>query len=99
MVAERFPRLRKIWADGNYTGEWRTALHADGCLINVEVVTRTDDTAGFQVIPQRWVVERTFAWFTHFRRLSKDYEYWVYTADAMVYVVMARLMLKRLARL
>jgi putative transposase len=54
---------------------------------------------GFHVIPRRWVVERTFAWFAHNRRLSKDYERLCATSEAWIYLTMIRLMLRRLARL
>ena len=53
---------------------------------------------GFHVVPRRWVVERTFAWFSHNRRLSKDYERLCATSEAWIYLVMIRLMLRRLAR-
>lgn len=53
---------------------------------------------GFHVIPRRWVVERTFAWFAHNRRLSKDYERLCSTSEAWIYLTMIRLMLRRLAR-
>jgi putative transposase len=57
------------------------------------------DQLGFQVIPRRWVSERTFAWLGNYRRLSKDYEYWVYTSDALIYAAMVHVMVRRLARL
>jgi transposase len=53
---------------------------------------------GFQVLPRRWVVERTFSWIDHNRRLSKDYERLTETSEAFIYVAMSRLMVKRLAR-
>jgi putative transposase len=53
---------------------------------------------GFQVLPRRWVVERTFSWIDHNRRMSKDYERLTETSEAFVYVAMSRLMVKRLAR-
>ena len=53
---------------------------------------------GFQVLPRRWVVERTFAWISHNRRMSKDYERLAQTSEAFIYVAMTRLMLRRLAR-
>src|SRR5918996_2210688 len=53
---------------------------------------------GFQVLPRRWVVERTFAWISHNRRMSKDYERLAATSEAFIYVAMTRLMLRRLAR-
>jgi putative transposase len=53
---------------------------------------------GFQVLPRRWVVERTFAWLSQNRRMSKDYERLCATAEAFIYVAMTRLMVRRLVR-
>jgi putative transposase len=53
---------------------------------------------GFRVLPRRWVVERTFAWISHNRRMAKDYERLCATGEAFVYVAMMRLMVRRLAR-
>lgn len=53
---------------------------------------------GFVVLPRRWVVERTFAWISHNRRMSKDYEQLAATSEAFIYVAMTRLMVRRLAR-
>jgi transposase len=53
---------------------------------------------GFQVLPRRWVVERTFAWICHNRRMSKDYERLCASSEAFVYTAMVRLMVRRLAR-
>jgi len=92
-----FPRLLKIWADGAYAGLFVEKAAELG--IEVEIVKRTDDTSGFIVLPRRWVVERTFAWLSNYRRLSKDYEYWVTSSDAMLYAASIHLMLRRLARL
>ena len=96
-LQKRFPRLSKLWADGTYTGEFVERAADQG--IEVEITTRLSDQPGFQVIPWRWVVERTLAWLGNYRRLSKDYEYWVYTSDAMIYAAMVHLMARRLARL
>lgn len=93
----RFPRLKKLWADGTYAGEFVEQAQAIG--IEVEITTRLSDVPGFQLIAHRWVSERTFAWLGNYRRLSKDYEYWVYTSDAMIYAAMVHLMVRRLARL
>jgi putative transposase len=93
----RFPRLKKLWADGTYAGEFVEKAQAIG--IDVEITTRLSDSPGFQVIAHRWVSERTFAWLGNYRRLSKDYEYWVYTSDAMIYATMIHVMVRRLARL
>ena len=96
-LRERFPRLKKLWADGTYAGTF--VEQADALGIDVEITTRLSDTTGFEVIAHRWVAERTFAWFGNYRRLSKDYEYWVYTSDAMIYAAMMHVMVRRLARL
>ncbi len=95
-LVERFPLLKKIWADGAYGGklvEWAKEF-GDWVL---EVVKRSDDAKGFQVLPHRWIVERTFAWLGRFRRLSKDYEVLIETSEAMIRIAMIRLMIRRLA--
>jgi putative transposase len=96
-LVQRFPRLTKLWADGTYAGTFVERAREVG--IDVEITTRLSEAPGFQVIPRRWVSERTFAWVGNYRRLSKDYEYWVYTSDAMIYAAMVHLMVRRLARL
>ena len=63
----------------------------------LSVVKRKEDQKGFEVLPRRWVMERTFfAWFGRYRRLSKDYEYLPTTSETMIYVAMINLMLRRL---
>lgn len=92
-----FPRLKKLWADGAYRGalvEW-VKQH---CRLELEIVERDPATKGFVLLPRRWVVERTFAWLSRCRRLSRDYEYYPQTSEALVYVAMIRLMTRRLAR-
>ena len=96
-VAETCPRLAKIWADKAYRGTFVDEAEALG--IDVEIVCREPDQVGFQVQARRWVVERTFAWLSNYRRLSKDYEQWIYTSDATIYATMTHLMVRRLARL
>jgi putative transposase len=95
-LVERFPRLRKLWADGTYAGSFVDAAADLG--IEVEITSRLSDIPGFQVLPRRWVVERTLAWLANYRRLSKDYEFWVQSSDAMIYAAMVHLMIRRLAR-
>jgi putative transposase len=97
-LRQRFPRLKKLWADGTYAGKFVEQAR-DPYGIEVEITTRLSEKPGFQVLPRRWVVERTFGWFNTYRRLSKDYEYWVYTSDAMLYAASVHLMTRRLARL
>src|SRR5215470_2234990 len=75
-LAARFTRLRKIWADSVYNSglaEWVRNLRTRNRIV-LELVKRSDQVKGFVVLPRRWVVERTFAWLSFSRRLSKDYE-------------------------
>ena len=93
-----FKRLQLIWADGGYAGqlvEW-VKRYCDWAL---EIVKRTDDMAGFHVLPRRWVVERTFGWLNRWQRLSKDYEVLPQTSQALIYATMSLIMTRRLARL
>lgn len=88
-------RLRLIWADGGYRGAligWVKRTFG----WTVETVEKLRDQVGFQVLRQRWIVERTFAWLTRNRRLARDYERLPETSEAFIYVAMIRLMLKRL---
>lgn len=96
LQALRWNGLRKIWADGAYRGTllaWVTAMFS----WTLEIVAKLPGQRGFQVLPKRWVVERTFAWLNRQRRLSKDYERLPSSSEAVIYVAMIRLMLKRLA--
>ena len=96
-LASLFPRLAHVWADRAYRGQFEQVASQAG--LNVEIVTPEPGQKGFEVQPRRWVVERTFAWLSNYRRLSKDYEQWVETSDATIYAAMTHLMLRRLARL
>ena len=92
----RFPRLSLIWADGGYRGQladWVASL--SGWVL--EIVQRPKDSHTFEVLPRRWVVERTLAWLGRRRRLSKDYEALPGTTESWVYIAMTHLMLRRLA--
>lgn len=96
-VKGRFPRLQLIWADGGYAGklvDWVKTV----CHLVLDIVRRPKGMEGFQVLPRRWVVERTFGWLGRYRRLSKDYEELPETSEAMVYVAMIHLMVRRLSR-
>jgi putative transposase len=93
----KFTRLRLIWADGAYAGqlvEW--VKNAYGWLL--EIVRREQGAKGFQLLPRRWVVERTFGWLGRYRRLSKDYEFQTGTSENMVLIAMIQVMVHRLAR-
>ena len=85
----RFPRMRLVWADAGYAGkliEWVWALTGWA----LEIVKRPRDSHHFQVLPRRWVVERTFAWLSRCRRLSKDYEALSDTTEAWIHIAMIR---------
>ena len=90
-------KLRLIWVDGAYRGQLLDWV-AERCRFQLRLVLRSDDQKGFVVLPRRWVVERTFAWLNHKRRLSKEYEVLTTSSQAMIYLAMIRLMLRRLAR-
>lgn len=88
--------LKKIWADGGYRGQlidW-VHQHLDAVL---EIVERDPQHKGFQLLPRRWVVERTFAWLGRYRRLSKDYERSTKHSEGMIYLASIHTLLKRLA--
>jgi transposase len=108
-LAQTFPRLCHLWVDSAYQGsfvDW--VKQALGWT--VEVVQKPSRwrwvpadqepppiPKGFQVLPRRWVVERTFGWLGRWRRTSKDYEYLPATSECVVYLAMIRVMLRRLA--
>jgi putative transposase len=89
-------KLGKVWVDGTYGGaEWMGWVK-DKYRLVLEAVLRTEEQKGFSVLPRRWVVERTLAWLSQSRRLSKDYEELSTTSETFIYVAMTRLMLRRL---
>ena len=73
LLRERFSTITLAWADGGYTGRLVTWAH-NVLALSVQVIKRTDDLAGFTVLPRRWVVERTFGWISKHRRCVRDYE-------------------------
>jgi len=98
-LVKLFGRLQIIWADGGYLGalvQWVKQLRPFGKL-HLEIVRRCDRTKGFKVLPKRWIVERTFGWFSKSRRLRTDYEVRLDHSEAMLRICMIRLMVRRLA--
>jgi len=94
-AAETFPTIKKIWADGAYKGDLIDLVKETlGAVL--EIVEREAGQKGFRVLPKRWVVERTFAWFEWYRRLSRDYERLIECSEAMIYLASIRIMLKRI---
>ena len=94
-----YPFLLRLYADGGYQGPvFQSAARGVIAKLNVEIVKRSDQAKGFVVLPKRWVVERTFAWFGRCRRLAKDWECLNRKARAFLLLASIRLMLRRLAR-
>jgi putative transposase len=95
---QQYPRLQKLWGDNKYHNlgfrQW-LALHRPGW--ELEVKTRQPGVRGFAVLPQRWVVERTFAWHGRYRRQSRDYERRTDSSESMIRISAVHLMLRRLA--
>ncbi|MFJ9118927.1 transposase [Streptomyces sp. NPDC102394] len=92
----RFGRLARVWADGGYTGhlvDWSSAQLG----VALDIVRRSDDARGFQVLPRRRVVERSVAWCLRTRRLVRDYERRTDTSEAVALWSMTMLMSRRLA--
>jgi putative transposase len=95
-VEELAQGLNIIWVDAGYQGENFARVIEQLCGAKVEVLKRSE--TAFQVLPKRWIVERTFGWLNHYRRLSKDYELLPEVSETMIYAAMTRLMLKRLMK-
>jgi putative transposase len=107
----RFPRLRYGWVDQGYRGEFLGWVkQAFG--VSLQVVVRADGgrrsrwlppgaepppVPAFQVVPRRWVVERSFAWLGRSRRLARDYEFLTATSEAVIYLAASQLLVRRLA--
>jgi transposase len=93
-----WPWLRHIFADGGYAGpKLRATLRGNGDW-RIEIIKRQGAARGFEVLPRRWVVERTFAWLGRCRRLAKDWEASVSSAEAWLMIAHIRIMIRRLAR-
>ncbi|MGI8762293.1 MAG: IS5 family transposase [Jatrophihabitantaceae bacterium] len=91
------PSVAHIWADGGYAGkliDWAR----DRLRVAIEIVRKPLGIKTFQVLPRRWVVERTFAWIVRCRRLAHDYERLPEHSDAMIKWAMIGLMTRRISR-
>ena len=92
-----FPFIERIFADGAYAGRkmamtvWRTGAW------RLQIVKRSD-AAGFEVLPKRWIVERTFAWISRNRRLARDFERYARTVAGFIRLAMIKIMLRRMTR-
>src|SRR6201997_2693025 len=97
-IHDLFPWLRHLFADSAYAGD--KLLNTLSKLGNwtIEIVRRMADTIGFEVLPRRWVAERTLAWLNRNRRLAKDFEATIASAKAWLYLASVQLLIRRLAR-
>jgi transposase len=86
-IRKRWPWLKHLFADAGYD---RTKLMDKAAFLDfvVEIIRRSDKAVGFEVIPRRWVVERTFGWMIRWRRLVRDYEKRLDVSEAMIHVAM-----------
>ena len=92
-----YPFLLKLFADAGYQGpQFRSAVATVMPQISIEIVKRSDQANGFEVLPKRWVVERTLAWLNRCRRLAKDFENLSSRALAFLRLASIRLMLRKL---
>jgi transposase len=95
-IRASFPWLRHVFADGGYAGEkLETALKGKGDW-TLEIIKRSDTAQGFVLLPRRWVVERTFAWFGRNRRLAKDFETTIESSTAWLLLASVQLMTRRI---
>lgn len=97
-ILKRWPWLRHLFADGGYQGPKLLDELAGLGRFTIEIVKRSDAAKGFELLPRRWVVERTFAWLGRCRRLAKDWEKSIASAEAWLLVAHIRLLTRRLAR-
>lgn len=97
-IRHRYPWLRHVFADGGYGGDKLKGRLTKLGQWTLQIIKRSDHTKGFEVLPRRWVVERTFAWLGRCRRLAKDYEKTIASAEAWIFVANLRILTRRVAR-
>lgn len=97
-IHNRYPWLRHVFADGGYSGQKLKDQLGELGRWTLEIIKRSDLAKGFELLPRRWVVERTFAWLGRCRRLAKDFEKSIASAEAWITLAHIRLLTRRLAR-
>jgi transposase len=97
-IRSAFPWLRHVFADGGYAGEKLRAALGQLGRWTLQIVKRAADAEGFQLLPRRWVVERTLAWLNRNRRLAKDFEASVASAECRIMMASVKLLSRRLAK-
>lgn len=96
-VRHLYPWLRHVFADGGYAGQKLKAALTKSRGWTLQIVKRSDCAKGFEVLPRRWVVERTFAWLNRNRRLAKDFERTIQSATAWLFLASVQLIVRRVA--
>lgn len=97
-IRNRWPWLLHIFADGGYAGDkLKKRLQKIGKW-TLEIIKRSDRAKGFEILPRRWVVERTFAWLGRCRRLAKDFEKSIASAEAWITIAHIRMLTRRIAK-
>lgn len=97
-IRKVWPWLRHVFADGGYAGSKLENALAKAGRWTLEIVKRSDTAKGFELLPRRWVVERTLAWLNRNRRLAKDFEATIESAKAWLMIASIKLMARRMAR-
>lgn len=97
-IRSTFPWLRHVFADAAYAGEKLEQSLAKLGQWTLEIVRRSDAAKGFELLPRRWVVERTIAWLNRNRRLAKDFEVTIESARAWLMIASVKMLSRRLAR-
>ncbi len=97
-IRSAFPWLRHVFANGGYAGPKLRAAIAKLGKWTLEIVKRSDAAKGFVLLPRRWVVERTFAWLGRNRRLAKDFEACIESAEAWIMIASIQILIRRIVR-
>ena len=90
----RYPFVTRVFADGGYAGrlvDWAK----DKTHIGIEIIRRNATAKGFEVLPRRWIVERTFAWIMKSRRFARDYEQLTDVAETLVVIAACATLVRR----
>jgi putative transposase len=97
-IVHHFPWLRRVFADVGYAGnKLKDALRRISKW-TIDIIKRSDKAKGFEVLPRRWVVERTFAWLNQSRHLAKDFEQTIASAAAWLFLASIQMIIRRIAR-
>lgn len=94
-VRDQLHRLAVVWMDGGFENRIEAWVEQH-CGFRVEIVKRSEGAKGWELLPKRWVVERTYGWLNRWRGLAREYDYRPETTQAKILLAMSRLMLRRL---